>query len=235
MVFAPDRIWANSYFKPTITEEKNLEIEAYMIHVLDSLRMGQSERPFYKYPKVEARYTLNNLPCIKIYLLDTGVIEYGEDFESNYQYVFFSECDSSIYHLRGGIDSFSKIVRQFLATKLDKNNSLSLIDLYLNTQSFSYPYYIIGSYEDFSKVDPASGYFSENEFKNDSTIVSNVVKPPEINETKGQIDVKIYTWEQSTGDIDFWYFRISNQNMEIIETHTTAEQIGRYQKWRGVK
>lgn len=235
MIFAPDRICENPFFKPSITEKKNPDIEAYMIHVLDSVRNSKTDRPFYKYPEVEERYTISNLPCVKMYLLNTGIIEYGVDFESNYQFVFFNECDSSIYYFRGGIESFSKIVRQFLTTELNENNVLDLIDLYLNTQSFSYPYYIIGSYEDFSNADPASEYFSDDEFKNDSTIVSNVVKPPEINKVENHIDIKIYTWEQSTGNIDFWYFKVSKDSMEIIKTSNMAKQIGPYQKWRGFR
>ena len=235
MVFATDRIWENSYFKPTITDEKNPDIEAYMINALDSVRNYKSDRPFYKYPKVDGRYTISNLPCVKLYLLDTGIIEYFVDFESNYQYVFFNKCNSSIYFLSGGTKSFSKIISQFLTTKLDKKNVLSLIDLYLNTQSFSYPYFIIGSFQDFEKADPASEYFSEDEFKNDSTVVANNVKPPKINELGNQMEIRIYTWEQSNGDLEFWYFRISNQKIEIIEKHDVAKEIGRYQKWRGVK
>ncbi|UCE67618.1 MAG: hypothetical protein JSU85_06320, partial [Candidatus Zixiibacteriota bacterium] len=56
MIFAPDRIWKNPYFNPAITEEKNPDIETYMINALDSVRNSKTDRLFYEYPKVEARY-----------------------------------------------------------------------------------------------------------------------------------------------------------------------------------
>ncbi len=199
---------------------------------LDSIIVAKGHKPIPFTPKVEERYSFDDVPCLHFYYLSTGSIDFGWDYNTNYQYLFYNNCNSSIYRLGGGLESFNNVFRQLIVAANDSSSLEKLIMLYLNTKTYSNIYFEVNSFDDILVHYPDTLSWFSGELNYDRRLINGLLKNRPEYYVKDSQEIRLYTWNLSNGKIEYWHFKIKDGKLVLVYSLPLAGQIGPYQMWR---
>jgi hypothetical protein len=224
---------------------ENKEYENRALSLLDSLIADdKSLRPFdsiliskgFKlYPdtlEIVSRYYFSGIPCLYFYFLNTGSIDYGWDFRMNFKYLYYNYCNSSIYYLGSGLESFGKVFQPLIADARDSTSFTKLVMLYLNTITFSGIYYELRSFDDLLVRYADTLLHAGQELDCDRNIVNQIFENRPERYVHDTQEMRIFTWSLSTGAIDYWHFQIEEDALVLRYSKTITRGVGPYQRWR---
>jgi hypothetical protein len=177
---------------------------------LDSIIVAKGHKPIRFAPKIEERYSFDDFPCLHFYYLSTGSIEFGWDYNRNYNYLFYNNCNSSIYRLGGGLESFNKVFRPLIVAANDSSSLEKLIMLYLNTETYSHIYFEMNSFEDILVHYPDTLLWAGDELNCDRKLINDLLENRPEYYLKDSQEIRLYTWNLSNGDIKYWHFKIQD-------------------------
>jgi hypothetical protein len=211
-------------------------IDSLIVRMADSIKYAETSERFERFPRVSANWRFSEMPCVELVYLRFNLLPITPAPDRDpYMLILFNKCDSSFYHFGGGLESFTNVVKQYLANNSNPHELLRLLEFYLNTQSESNEVYIIDSVADFESICKQNVIY-EGEWKNsfydigklekDKKLVKNVVKPAKIKKTKDGYRIEFYVYNYSDRKIEYFKFLVKRSKIEIQKRKTYFGNIG---------
>ncbi|MEE9553751.1 MAG: hypothetical protein V3W18_05585 [candidate division Zixibacteria bacterium] len=244
-VSGTELVFRGGLLPPDKLANENKEYEDEALSLLDSLRTtntafslfdsklaAKDYKPNPFTPIIDERNNFDGFPCLHFYLVSTGIIEYGTDYNTNYEYLFYNSCNSSIYCLGSGLEPFNNVFQPLITAVADSSSLKKLVMLYLNTITFSSIYFEVDSFDDIITHYPDTLLWSSEEFNYDRTLIKNLLKNKQNLDTNDRQEIQMYTWNLATGNFDYWHFRMIDDSLLLEYSLTLINGFGPYQRWR---
>jgi hypothetical protein len=183
-------------------------------------------------PEANCNGSFGDSPCLK--LCSTNFVPYINDAnESCYRQYLFNECDSSVYHFGGDTYKYHQVLRSYLDQNFDSIKIYTYFNLYLNTLSVDDAYYILDSTAFVNNILSRCLYDDDDTLrypnsKRDIDIkwISLNVKPMQIIKDDDYYYVKLYSWDQIYGKVEYWSFILNKEFMQIIRHSILNNDLG---------
>jgi hypothetical protein len=212
------------------------QYEDMVIGKIDSIRKEECVVPFFDGIDIKQKLAFAALPCLQMFAIEDG----REDnlINNSHKQFLFNKCDSSVYPFGGGAVRYSKFMKAYLPSIIQKGDSAvkALASLYIYSSSIADNYQIISNsynflqiWRDESKIRPAlRRSASENEIKNESMLVMHRISEFEAIPKKDYYEVYAATWDQIDGAVEEWRFRVSNNIFELLYHRVIMYNVGPY-------
>jgi hypothetical protein len=193
---------------------------------------------FCENPWITWSYSFEKAPCIKIFLLSPRKEDQKWPLDKN-DWVIFNACDSSACLFGSTPNEFYKTTKILIGNNASEQDYMDYILFYLSTRSFkNYYYFILKSsldfdllYNDYVKkgyYNEGSALYPSQKINKDIESVHKIVKPPLLTQSGAITHIKLFTWEDCGGDIDYWHFEITQETMKDIDRKTILHEVGPY-------
>jgi hypothetical protein len=185
---------------------------------------------------IKKRYMFTDLNSIRMYEIDPKMsVEYPvlskNSWTDYYQQVLLNTNDSSIYYFGDKIKAFSSVIKSLLPAILANNKVAELVAAYIMASNPGKEYYVIENpanlVSGFEKY--ASSYdsiYTKQKLAADIKLISKTTSTPDIKFLNDGQEIKIFTWEQSYGEIESWIFRVNKSKIKLVKRSKIASGIG---------
>jgi hypothetical protein len=204
--------------------------ENVLIMKAESLRISESGSNYHITPFVLYNFLFKKIPNIRLYHLSDAT-ENNLEIDENYLWILANKKDSTIYRFGQGILAFTKVIKDYISITMDTSSVYSLVELYINTISANHTNYILKSGAFFERIvleGPRTFLYSDQQAKIDIAKAYKTIKAPVVKRKPGQIDIKLYTWDEYNGDLIYWNFVIKDNDISLKENKTIKKCIGPY-------
>jgi hypothetical protein len=222
------------------SDTSNSEYLNFIERKIDSLRTAECAEPFVNYVKIIKTYDLKDMPCIKIFIAESGRVVQGMmEVTDVYERFLFNTCDSTLYPFGGGWVRFSKFIKAYIPGLYKSNDTTTirdLINLYLNIQEQDFDYYIVTSKEDLlniweDNIRKLPGLYrrsSKKQLNNEAKEISRTLFKIDIWQRDNYKEIQLKTWSNKKGAIEWWQFYLST-NVFQVRAHTIRYfEVGAY-------
>lgn len=219
-------------------EESNSNWEWEMLQILASMKAYETARRFQCDLEIYGRYSLREIPEIRIYVLSTCIPPPGSEIkdmaEYYYGYVFYNIDKHRVYYFGAGESAFATVFSTYLAEHYDKPEIVDLLWLYLNSTSpTERAYYrlddtlsIDSIYSRFGVLDSSNIFYDYDGYTEDRELMSKAIKPVELKNYPEYSEISFYTWERGKGTIEYYKFKITKSSIEMIEWRKISSGVG---------
>jgi hypothetical protein len=212
--------------------------ETFGRNLIHSLKPDSTIKAFCKSPWAWERYSLSKAPCIKIFFLSPRETEEGWPFNFE-DWILFNACDSSACFFGANPNEYYKVSHDLIGVDSSDSNILNFVLLYLQIRAPRFCYYYImqsaANFDSLYTLFRQKGYYKEDSIlrppekrMKDISIAQEYIKPIKINKLKDRIEIKLFTWEELGGELEFWHFLIKANSMKLLERTSSANEVGPY-------
>lgn len=207
--------------------------EEYAITLLDSIFVVTPEGVEYYLPRIDRRYRLNQMPCVRVYHLQPGTLRQRGVESDPARWVLFNKCDTTFNYFGNGIKGYCRVLEPYLRNIESPKEIVNTFVLYLNTISARNPYYLIESIDSFDALfdDPVlkGNIISRHRDLDDERLeIANQIKPSVFTIYKNSCKIELYTWEYIHGYIDHWIILYQEDSISIVRKKRLIRYVGPY-------
>jgi len=241
-----DNIVDSNIFQIHQVENPDTMLVQYVLAQIDSLRTAETVEQFFGKLKIEKCYIFEEYPEIYVFWIEDGRVNSEYDLRDPYEMFFFNARDSTICPFECDFVRFSSFISPILKEVFTKGEDevMELANLYIYSQEQMADYYLLRSVDDFKQLwnnqkNLAISHYSRYSKKDNSKKIENqlselrkhfrgtyISEEETFPEKEKYYDVGISTWNYTSGDIEFWRFRISQRVFELVNHKLTMHKVG---------
>lgn len=207
---------------------------------ISNLREVETVIPFSGNLVIKDAYVLSEYPDIYIFSIEDNHVYGGSSQRDPYEVFIFNSSDSTIYPFGSGYVRFSKVFNTDLKKIYNNgvNDIIQLVKLYLYSLHQSSNYYLLFTLDDYINLWRNSqerhiktyleqyGEEANAEIEKELKQLRQYFTRFSITQEQGYYQIEISTWNNISGNVEFWRFRISSKVFEVYEHDTLLVKVG---------